>query len=55
MAVLTRGFVMIARYVEYLRTLSRLAEDSLDHIVVRLRPVPPALQAPAIDDVADEV
>src|SRR5207247_8569234 len=48
-------FVMIARDVDDPRTLANLAKDLLDHIVVRLRPIPRFLQAPAVDDVADEV
>src|SRR3546814_4090253 len=34
--------------------LARLAQQLLDHVVVGLRAVPGFLQAPAVDDVADE-
>ena len=35
--------------------LRALRRDLLHNVVVRLRPVPPALQAPTVDDVADEI
>src|SRR5579883_1312869 len=55
LAILPRSLVVIARNVDHMRALARLAQHLLHHVVVRLRPVPPALQAPAIDDVADQV
>src|SRR5256885_11012742 len=38
-------FVMIARDVDDPRTLANLAKDLLDHIVVRLRPIPRFLRS----------
>ena len=35
--------------------LAGQAQDLLHHVVVRLRPVPAALQLPAVDDVADQI
>ena len=55
LAVLPRRLVVVAGDVDDVGALARLAHDLLDDIVVRLRPVPPALQAPAIDNVADQV
>ncbi|ABA51161.1 hypothetical protein BURPS1710b_1413 [Burkholderia pseudomallei 1710b] len=54
-AELARGFVVVAGDVDDLRALSRLAQDLLHHVVVRLRPVPAFPELPAVDDVADEV
>jgi hypothetical protein len=47
-------FVVIAGDIDDPRSLARLAQQLLDHVVAVLRPVPAALQAPAVDDVADE-
>ena len=55
LAVLPRRLVVVARDVDHVGALARLAHDLLHHVVVRLRPVPPALQPPAVDDVADQV
>ena len=46
--------VVIARDVNDMRSLARLAQDLLHDVVVRLRPVPLTAQLPAVDDVADE-
>ena len=53
--VIAREFVVIARRVDDLRSLARLAQQLLNDVVVSLRPVPAALQAPAVDDVAHEI
>ena len=53
--VVAQEFVVVARHVDESRPLAHLAQDLLDDVVVRLRPIPAALQPPAIDDVADEV
>ena len=46
---------MIAGDVDDARAVLRLAEDRADDVVVRLRPEERLLQAPQIDDVADQV
>lgn len=48
-------FVVVARNVEDLGALARLAQDFLDYVVVALRPIPAFAQAPTVDDVADEI
>ena len=53
--VVPRRLVVVAGDVDDLRALARLAQHLLDDVVVRLVPVPAALQLPAVDDVADEV
>ena len=53
--VVAQRLVMIARYIHHLRTLARLAQQLLHHIVMRLRPVPAFLQAPGVDDVAHQI
>ena len=53
--VIAREFVVIARHIDDARALARLAQQLLDDVIVRLRPVPAALQPPAVDDVADEI
>ena len=55
LAVLARRLVVIAGDVDDVGALAGLAHDLLDDVIVALRPVPPALQAPAVDDVADEI
>lgn len=52
---MARTLVVVARDVDYLGALPCLAQDLLDDVVVRWVPVPPALQLPAIDDVADQI
>ena len=47
--------VVIAGDVDDARALAALAQQLLDHVVVRLRPVPGAAQPPAVDDVADQI
>jgi hypothetical protein len=46
---------VIARHIDDLRAFLRLGEDGAQHVVVFLRPVEGAPQAPEIDDVADQV
>ena len=46
---------MIARHIDDLGALARLAQHLLHEVVVRLRPVPVRLQRPAVDDVSDEI
>ena len=47
--------VVVPRDVDHARAFASLAQDLLDHVVVRLRPVPGATQLPAVDDVAHEI
>ena len=47
--------IMIARNINYFRAFSRFTENFLNHVIVALRPIPFALQAPAIDNIADQV
>ena len=53
--VAARELVVVAGNEDHARALARLAQQLLDDVVVRLRPVPAAAQLPAVDDVADEV
>jgi len=46
---------VIARHEHHARTLARLAQQFLHHIVVRLRPIPTLAQLPAVDDVAHQI
>ncbi len=46
---------MIAGHIDDARALARLAQQLLHDVIVRLRPIPAALQPPAVDDVADEI
>src|SRR5271165_5269746 len=48
-------FVMIPRDKHHARAAPDLAEELLHDVVVRLRPIPPGAQPPAIDDVANQV
>src|SRR5581483_155813 len=53
--IVAQHLVVIPGDVDDLRALARLAEELLHHVVVQLVPVPRAAQAPAVDDVADEI
>ena len=53
--VAARELVVIAGNVDDASALACLAQDLLNHIVVRLRPVPVLAQLPAVDDVAHQV
>jgi hypothetical protein len=52
---LARRLVVIAGNVDDVGALAGLAQDLLHDVVMCLRPVPPALQAPAVDDVTHEI
>ena len=52
--VLARELIVVAGDEDHARALARLAQQLLDHVVVRLRPVPVPLELPAVDDVADQ-
>ena len=47
--------VVIAGDIDDARALAGLAQQLLDDVVVRLRPVPGTAQPPAVDDIADEI
>jgi hypothetical protein len=49
------GLVVVAGDVDHLDALAGHAQNLLHHVVVGLRPVPAALQLPAVDDVADQI
>ena len=51
---LARELVVIARHEHHPRAAPHLAQQLLDHVVVRLRPVELRAHAPAVDDVADQ-
>jgi hypothetical protein len=46
---------MVTGNVDDPSTLSRLPQNLLHDVIVRLRPIPRRAQRPAIDDVADEI
>ena len=50
----TRELVVVAGNEDHPRALADLAQQLLDDVVVGLRPVPVALELPAVDDVADQ-
>ena len=54
-AIVAQGLVVVARDQHETHAFARLAQELLDHIVVRLRPMRPTPHLPEIDDVADEI
>src|SRR5262245_42621054 len=48
-------FVVVSGNVDETRSLACFAKKLLDDVIVSLAPVPFALHAPAVDDIADEV
>ena len=52
---IAREFVVIARNIDHFDAFAHAAQQLLHDVIMRLRPVPAALQSPAVDDVADEV
>ena len=50
-----RGLVVVARHIDDRRALVRHLQETPQHRVVRVRPVPALLQPPHVDDVADEI
>ncbi len=54
-AILAKGLIVIAGNEDQLGSLAHLAQELLQHVVVRLRPIDAALDAPEVDDVADQV
>ena len=53
--IVPQELVVIARHIDDLGALARLAQHLLHEVVVRLRPVPVRSQRPAVDDIADEI
>jgi hypothetical protein len=53
--ILAQELVVVAGQHHDLGAAQRLVEEQLDHLVVFGRPVPALGEAPAVDDVADEV
>ena len=47
--------VVVAGDIDDARALAALAQQLLDHVIVRLRPMPGTAQPPAVDDVADQI
>ena len=47
--------VVIAGNPNHFRAFARFAEQFLDHVVVRLRPIPVAPQVPQVHNVADQI
>ena len=53
--IVAQELVVIARHVNDLGALARLAQHLLHEVVVRLRPVPAGLQRPAVNDIANQI
>ena len=53
--IAARELVVVAGQEDDPRALADLAQQLLDHVVMGLGPIPPTSEAPAVDDVADEV
>ena len=53
--IVAQRLVMVAGHIDHLGALARLAQQLLHHIVVALSPIPAAPEAPAVDDIADEI
>jgi hypothetical protein len=54
-AIVAQRLVVIAGNKHEVGALARLAQQLLQHIVMGLRPVDAALDAPEVDDVPDEI
>src|SRR5271170_7688132 len=52
---LTGEFIVVAGNEHHPRAAPNLAQQFLDDVVMRLRPVPAGAEAPTIDDVTDQV
>ena len=48
-------FVVVAGHEHHPRAAPDFAQQLLDDVVMRLRPVPAGAQPPAVDDVADQI
>ena len=54
-AIIAHGLVVIAGDEDEVVALAHAAEQLLQHVVMGLRPIGAALDAPEVDDVADEI
>jgi hypothetical protein len=54
-AIVAHRLVVIARHEHEIGALAHLAKQLLEHVVMGLRPIDAAPDAPEIDDVADEI
>ena len=54
-AIISQGGIVIARDIDDLRSLARLAQQLLHNVIMRLRPVPVALEPPAIKNISNEI
>src|SRR5262249_41760283 len=53
--IVAQELVVIPGHVDHARTLARLAQQLLHHVVMGLRPIPATAQLPHVDDVADQI
>jgi hypothetical protein len=53
--VVAQEFIMVAGNVDDSCSFASLTQQFLYDVVMRLRPVPPGAQLPAVDDIANEV
>jgi hypothetical protein len=51
-AEVAHHLVVVAGHIDHLHALAGQAQDLLDDVVVRLRPVPARAQLPPVDDIA---
>src|SRR5919201_6080592 len=54
-AIFAQELVMVAGYVDDPGALAYFAKELLQHVVMRLRPMPARTELPSVDDVADEI
>ena len=54
-AIIAHRLVVIAGDIDQVAAFAHLAQQLLQHVVMRLRPIDAALDAPEIDDVADQI
>jgi hypothetical protein len=53
--IIAQALVVVARNEHEAHALARLAQQLLQHVVVRLRPMRAAAHLPEVDDVADQI
>ena len=54
-AIVAQAFVVVARHEHQPRAAAHLVQQGLHHVAVGLRPHRAALDAPEVDDVADQI
>src|SRR5262249_6243021 len=54
-AIFAQELVVIARYVDDTGSFAHFAQELLQHIIMRLWPMPARFELPSVDDVADEI